>query len=202
MFAAVDRITARARFGIDTTAEVVVWHGRIGWCHKGLDILLGSWERVCQERPDRPLHLALLGAGPDMELMRQRIVRLPIRNVTWIDEFVSDREFIRSFLACGDVYAFPSRIEGMPNAPVEAMAAGLPVVACAASGIQDIFESGEQSGGIIVPAGDIDSFAKALGRVLDDERLRLCLSKNAQRRAQSFSLESVGAQFKSVLFCS
>ncbi len=88
----------------------------------------------------------------------------------------------------------------MPNAPVEAMAAGLPVVACAARGIRDIFESDEGSGGIVVPVGDIDNFANALGRVLDDEGLRLCLSKNALHRAQSFSAETVGAQLHSVLF--
>jgi glycosyltransferase involved in cell wall biosynthesis len=195
-----NQIAARVKFGIYKDAEVVVWHGRIEWSHKGLDILLDSWEKVCQQRPNRQLQLALLGAGRDMELLRQRIAKLPRQNVTWIDEFVSDREYIQSFLACGDVYTFPSRIEGMPNAPLEAMAVGLPVVACAASGIHDIFERGEESGGVIVPVGDIDSFAKALGRVLDDQELKLRLSKNARHRAQSFSLETVGAQFKSVLF--
>ena len=135
-----------------------------------------------------------------MDVLRQRIAKLPAKNVTWIDEFVSDRQFIRSFLASGDVYAFPSRVEGLPNAPVEAMAAGLPVVACAASGVPDIFEREKDSGGLVVPVGDVDSFAEALGRVLDDEDLKHRLSKRAQDRALSFAPETVGQQFKSVLF--
>jgi glycosyltransferase involved in cell wall biosynthesis len=200
IWAAADRAEARAKFGISRDAEVVVWHGRVEWIHKGLDILLSSWEKVCHERQARPLHLALLGAGRDMELLRQAIAKLPTQNVTWIDKFVSNRAFIRSFLATGDVYAFPSRIEGMPNAPVEAMAAGLPVVGCAASGVHDIFESGEHSGGIIVSVGDIDAFAKALGRALDDKQLAFQLSKNAKIRAQLFSQETIGARLESVLF--
>jgi glycosyltransferase involved in cell wall biosynthesis len=88
----------------------------------------------------------------------------------------------------------------MPNAPVEAMAAGLPVVGCAASGVHDIFESGEHSGGIIVSVGDIDAFAKALGRALDDKQLAFQLSKNAKIRAQLFSQETIGARLESVLF--
>ena len=199
-WASADRVAARAKLGIRTDAEVVVWHGRIEWYLKGLDILLDAWEKLSRERPDRPLHLALLGAGQDMDVLRQRIAKLPAKNVTWIDEFVSDRQFIRSFLASGDVYAFPSRVEGLPNAPVEAMAAGLPVVACAASGVPDIFESGEESGGLVVPVGDVDSFANALGRVLDDAGLKHRLSKRAQDRALSFAPETVGEQFESVLF--
>lgn len=97
---------------------------------------------------------------------------------------VSDREFIRSFLACGDVSAFPSRLEGFPNAPVEAMAAGLPVVAAAASGVREIFQDGENSGGIVIPVNDV---APRLGEC-------------GRHKARSFSLETVGAQLERVLF--
>jgi glycosyltransferase involved in cell wall biosynthesis len=196
----IPRSAARAKFGISEEAEVVVWHGRVQIGEKGLDLLLDAWERVCRERPGRPLQLALLGAGQGSSTLRDRIAALPTRNVIWIDEFVSDRQFIRSFLACGDVYAFPSRLEGFPNAPVEAMATGLPVVAAAASGVREIFEGGENSGGIVIPVNDVAALAAGLGRLLDDRDARRRLGECGHHRAKAFSFETVGAQFERVLF--
>jgi glycosyltransferase involved in cell wall biosynthesis len=196
----VDRSAARAKFGISQDAQVVLWHGRVQIGEKGLDLLLDAWDRVCHERPGRPLQLALLGAGQGSPYLRDRIAALPSRDVIWIDQFVSDRQFIRLFLACGDVYAFPSRVEGFPNAPVEAMAAGLPVVAAAASGVREIFQDGENSGGIVVPVNDVAALADGLGRLLDDEDARRRLGERGRHRAKSFSLETVGAQLERVLF--
>jgi glycosyltransferase involved in cell wall biosynthesis len=199
-WAPVDRTAARAKFRIPEEAQVVLWHGRVQMNAKGLDILLDAWERVCCERPGRPLQLALLGAGQDSPILRDRISALPSRNVIWIDEFVSDRQFIRFFLGCGDVYVFPSRKEGFPNAPVEAMAAGLPVVAAAASGVSEIFEAGENSGGIIVPVNDVGALAVGLGRLLDNEDARRRIGERGQLRAKTFSSEDIGAELERVLF--
>jgi len=196
----VERAPARDRFGIPRDAELVVWHGRVEMGAKGLDILMKAWEQICLERPGRRLRLALLGDGRDSLALQQRIDAFPEKNVVWIDTFVSDRRFIRSFLATGDVYAFPSRTEGMPIAPIEAMAAGLPVVAADASGVSDIFVNGEKSGGIVVPRGDVSAFAAALGRVLDNEHLRRLLAAAGRERARAFACETVGKQLRSVLF--
>jgi len=200
IWAPVERVSARDMFGIPTDAEVVVWHGRVEMGIKGLDVLMKAWERVCEERPGRHLKLAMLGDGQDSQALRQFIAALPHHNVTWIDSFVSDRKLIRSFLATGDIYAFPSRSEGMPNAPVEAMAAGLPVVAADVSGVRDILKDGEVSGGIAVPVGDVSAFAAALGRVLDDENLRRTLAVAGRERAKAFTSERVGEQLRAVLF--
>jgi glycosyltransferase involved in cell wall biosynthesis len=197
---AVQRGSARDMFGIPADAQVVLWHGRVEIGIKGLDILMAAWEQVCRERPGRHLRLAMLGDGGDSQALRQRIAALPDRNVTWIDKFISDRQLIRSFLATGDVYAFPSRFEGMPNAPVEAMAEGLPIVAADASGVRDIFKDGEASGGIIVPIDNALAFAAALGRVLDDENLRRKLAAGSRKRARDFIPETVGEQLCTVLF--
>ena len=142
----------------------------------------------------------MLGNGQGSEVLRQRIAALPNQNVTWIDSFVSDRKLIRCFLAAGDIYAFPSRIEGLPIAPVEAMAAGLPVVAADASGVRDIFKEGEASGGIVVPLDDVQAFAIALGRVLDDENLRHTLAVGSRKRAKAFAHETIGKQLSTILF--
>ncbi len=196
-----DRSQARAILNLPDDAEVVVWHGRIELQVKGLDILLDAWERICSERPGRDLRLLLMGTGKDSEKLRQRIAALPIQNVLWVDRFVNDRVEIQRFLSASDVYAFPSRVEGFPVAPIEAMACGLPVVAADASGVPDILEGGEASGGLVVPRGDATAFALALGRVLDNQEWRHELGNRARRRIEEhFSLEVVGRQLRDFFF--
>jgi len=200
MWGAVDRDEARAAFNLPPNARVAVWHGRVAMESKGLDILLDAWAQVCQQRPGQDLRLLMMGTGQDADQMRQRIESQLIPNVLWINEYITDRSAIRRFLSAGDVYVFPSRYEGFAVAPIEAMACGLPVVAAQASGIPDIFDKGEASGGIVVPRGDTAAFAQALGRVLDDQVLRQDLGRLARGRVeQAFSLEAVGRQLHTFL---
>jgi glycosyltransferase involved in cell wall biosynthesis len=197
---AIDRDGARAVIGIPLDAQVVVWHGRVEFGQKGVDILLDAWDRVCRERPERDLRLLLVGTGSDAEELGRRIATMGLRGVLWIDKFVNDRDAIRCYLSAADVYAFPSRSEGFPVAPIEAMACGLPVVAAEAQGVSDIFEGGEASGGLVVPCGDAGALALALGRVLDDEPWGRELGARARRRVEvSFSLEAVGEQLRAFI---
>jgi glycosyltransferase involved in cell wall biosynthesis len=195
-----DRAQARAALDIPITAKVVVWHGRISLHTKGLDILLEAWKAICQCSPGQDLRLMLMGTGRDAKQLQQCIDALPQQNILWVNEYVNDRAAICKFLSAGDVYAFPSRREGFPVAPIEAMACGLPVVAADAPGVPDIFEEGEQSGGIVVPRDNTDAFRLALESLLSDTERARRMGKVARRRVeQYFSLESVGLQLKQLL---
>jgi glycosyltransferase involved in cell wall biosynthesis len=200
MWQAIDRRQARAALGISADARVMVWHGRIDLYRKGLDILLNAWDQVCRKRLRRNLRLLLVGTGNDAEDLRRRIADMHLEGVLWIDKFLHDRTAIRLYLSAADVYAFPSRHEGFPVAPIEAMACGLPVVAANAPGISDIFDGGEASGGLVVPLGDVAAFSLALERLLDNEIFACELGKRARRRVDaSFSLAAVGEQLRSFL---
>jgi glycosyltransferase involved in cell wall biosynthesis len=195
MWRPADQAEARATLGLPSDTQIVVWHGRVEMYTKRLDVLLDAWEQVCCTRAGQNLLLLLIGVGQDTEKVRQRIAVLPTQNVLWVDKYVTDRTEIRHYLSAGDVYAFPSSYEGFPVAPIEAMACGLPLVAADASGVSDILEGGEASGGLLVPCGDVNAFARALGRILDNEAWRRELGKRARRRAKDFfSLEGVGRQ--------
>jgi glycosyltransferase involved in cell wall biosynthesis len=198
---ATNRNEARNSLGIPTNAQVVVWHGRIEFSTKRLDVLLDAWEQVCRQRTNRDLRLLLMGTGQDAEKLRQRIELLPMKNVLWVDKYVTDRTEIQRFLCAGDVYAFPSIYEGFPVAPIEAMACGLPLVAAEASGVPDILKGGEASGGLLVPRSDVAAFTLALGRILDDPDWRRELGKRARRRVEEyFSLEVVGRQLRDLIW--
>jgi len=195
------RNEVRAELGIPVNARVAVWHGRVSIWPKGLDILLQAWERVCNRRPSMDLRLLLVGQGQDAQELHRRISTLQLGNVIWLREFVHDRIAIRRYLSAADVYVFPSRHEGFPVAPIEAMACGLPVIAAAAQGIPDILEDGEASGGLVVPCDDAAAMALALGRVLDDEAWGHELGRRARKRIEaSFPLDRVGRQLREFLF--
>jgi glycosyltransferase involved in cell wall biosynthesis len=198
---ATDRAEARRALDIPTDAWVAAWHGRVDLYRKGLDILLDVWQQVCRKRIGRDLRLLLVGTGNDAEDLRRRIAAMRLEGVLWIDKFLHDPTAIRLYLSAADVYTFPSRHEGFPVAPIEAMACGLPVVATNTPGVTDIFEGGEASGGLLVPPGDAAAFSLALERLLDNKTFACELGKRARHRVDtSFSLTAVAEQLRSFLF--
>jgi glycosyltransferase involved in cell wall biosynthesis len=189
------RQDARRALGIAGTTRVAVWHGRIDIRTKGLDVLLEAWQAVCARRSGQDVLLLLVGSGADADRLDEEIRRTGATHLQWIREYVIDRARVREFLSAADVYVFPSRREGFPVAPLEAMACGLPVIAAAVAGITDIFDTGEESGGVIVPSGDPISLARHLGRLLDDEGLAGRLGARARTRVErAFSPLTVGPQ--------
>jgi glycosyltransferase involved in cell wall biosynthesis len=195
------RAAARAQLGIADDASVVEWHGRVTIHRKGLDVLLAAWEQICEQRVDVPLLLLLVGTGPDADDFRRRVAATGMRNIRWRDEYVSDRAELVTYQAAADVFVLPSRHEGFPVAPIEAMAIGLPVVAADAPGVADILSEGRRSGGIVVPRDDPDALAAALLQLIDDRDLAVDLGVRGRRTVeQHYSLQAVGTQLRAFLF--
>lgn len=196
----IDRATARTSMGVGADARLVIWHGRVDVKNKGLDVLLHAWKHLTEEHPDPTLQLLLVGTGRDAPQFRHRLDVLALQGVVWVDRYVTDRETLSHYLSASDVYAFPSRHEGFPVAPMEAMVCGLPVVAADAPGVVEILPENESSGGLIVPRGDAVAFARALWRILEDGPLRRELGRRARERAETaFSMETIGRRLVEVL---
>ena len=195
-----DRDAARAELGLGAQAAVVAWHGRIDIGSKGLDVLLEAWKRLSDERVRADLVLLLIGSGSDAPELREQITEMGLPGVRWIDEYVLDRDRLCRHLSAADIYAFPSRHEGFAVAPLEAMACGLPVVACDGPGIADVLAGGEASGGVSVPQEDAGAFADALRFLITDLPKRRELGRLARQRVErEFSLESVGRELRCFL---
>jgi starch synthase len=192
-----DRERARAELGIRAGSLVVGWHGRVEIDHKGLDLLV---EAVRLLPAEREVVLLLVGGGTDADALRRLIAEAALDRVRFVDEFIRDRGRLADYLSACDVYAFPSRREGFPVAPVEAMACGLPIVATDVPGIKEILAGGAEGGGLIIPPEDPAALANALTRLLDDQSFRAELGRRARRRAETaFSLDAVGRQLRDFL---
>jgi glycosyltransferase involved in cell wall biosynthesis len=189
-----DRAAARAEMGLPEGAAVACWHGRVDIRRKGLDILVGAWRRVCEERPEADLRLLLCGAGAGNERLRQLMKDAGLRGVYWHDEYTTDKTIVRRRLAASDLFVFPSRHEGFAVAPMEAMACGRAVVACDAPGVADLLGGGESSGGIVVTGKNTKrKLAKAMGRLLDDREFAARMGRAARRRIEEgYSPEAIG----------
>jgi glycosyltransferase involved in cell wall biosynthesis len=195
-----DEDTVRNELGIPLEAKVIVYHGRIDIRKKGLDVLLGAWKGICDKRPNQALYLLLIGTGPDALTFKQKIDTENLRNIVWVNEYIRDRKLMQRYLSAANVYTLPSRHEGFPVAPLEAMACSLPIVATNVEGIPEILESGEMSGGLMVPVENVEALASALESILDDEAWAIELGKRARQRVeQGFSFEVIGQQIRSIL---
>ncbi len=114
----------------------------------------------------RPVAVAFVGIEPDRELAALRDA-LPGRHTV---AFVPFTERPLAFYRLASAVALPSRIEGLSQSLLEAMALGLPVIASEAGGNPDLVTSGET--GLLVPPLDADAWARALDRVLADAAFR------------------------------
>ncbi len=196
-----EKSAARILLGIPTNARLAVWHGRIDFRRKGLDVLLEAWQIVCRQHSNRDWRLLLIGSGNNADEMRGQIAKTKPQALTWIDEYVNDRALIRRYLSAADVYVFPSRHEGFAVAPLEAMACGLPLVASDIPCVRDILEDAANSGGLIVQPDNADAFAIALKQLLEDEKLSFQMGKKARLSVEKrFSTAAVGVQLSAFLF--
>ena len=187
------RTAAREELRVPDGTVVVGWHGRIDIHRKGLDVLLHAW-RLLRDRPGLPdRRLLMIGSGADAAELGRRLAELGTHDVTWLDQYVLDKRRVADLLSAADLYAFPSRHEGFPVAPLEAMAAGLPLVAADAPGVAEILPAGERSGGVIVPREDGRRMADELAALLGDAPRRERMARSARAEVDRlFSPEAVG----------
>ena len=173
----------RARYRVPDGVRVVGTVGRLR-PQKGIGTLLEAFPRV---RDRVPAQLWIIGEGPLRAELEAEARRLGIAGSV---RFWGERSDVPELLACMDVYAHAALFEGMPNAVMEAMAAGLPVVASEVDGTRELIREGET--GWLVPPGEAAALAARLLAVLDDAEEAARVGQAAARHmAENFSVEKM-----------
>jgi glycosyltransferase involved in cell wall biosynthesis len=148
---------------------------------KGHDLLLDALPELRRRVPR--VHVLFAGAGPLEDELRRRAEVHGDRVC-----FLGHRTDMPALMAASDLVVLPSRSEALPTVLMEAAAAGRPVVATRVGGVPEVVEDGAT--GLLVPPGDPDGLAAAMGRLLQDAGMARDLGARARRRAAaSFSLE-------------
>jgi glycosyltransferase involved in cell wall biosynthesis len=170
-------------------AEVDEWRGRIGWEPSRRTIAIAArpkdQEEVVRglERVTTPVRLVL--AGLDGEALQGPLPAVPARHAVVRLPFLSD---VRPLYELVEVVLHPSRWDALPQAVLEAMALGKPVIASRATGNAVIIT--DEQDGLLVEPSEPDAWARALERLLGNPALAARLGAAARRRArEDFPLE-------------
>ena len=124
---------------------------------KGFDLLIEAMARLAH-RGQRPVHLRILGDGPEAPSLREQIARLGLQQHVTLAGYRSNP---LPYYRQADLFCLPSRYEGLPNALAEAMACRVPVLAAdCPSGPRELLAGGQYGG--LVPAGDPAALADAI----------------------------------------
>jgi glycosyltransferase involved in cell wall biosynthesis len=192
-----ERRTLRRELGLTTGEFVVIYTGRLVR-YKGLPLLLRTWARVAQGRLG--LRLLLIGTGgQDMDNCEAEL-RAFVRDhrLESTVTFTGGVDDVHAYLQASDAFVFPTENEAFGISLIEAMACGLPCIATAVGGVNDIVTDGRD--GLLVPAGDSGALEGALRRVLDDGEMRACVGAAARRTVvDRYGVEGVVAEYEALL---
>jgi glycosyltransferase involved in cell wall biosynthesis len=163
----------RAKYGLSPDDDVAVSVSRLVE-KNGLKKLLEAMPKI---DIGRPVRLLLIGEGPMKEELSAMAHRLGIQTRVHFLGDIPNRE-VHNYLALADVFVRPSLSEGLGNAFLEAMAAGVPIVGSLAGGIADFLKDGET--GFAVQPSDAEDIAGKMKLALTDVELRTRVIKNAR----------------------
>jgi glycosyltransferase involved in cell wall biosynthesis len=150
---------------------------------KGHSYLLDAVAQLRREIPD--VKALVVGDGELRPSLEQRTQALRLSDSVI---FTGTRRDVPEILALLDVFVLPSLWEGLPIALLEAMAAGLPVVATRVGGVPEVVVDGET--GLLVPPRDPDALSEAILTLLQDPDLRQKMGQAGQERVREyFSVE-------------
>jgi glycosyltransferase involved in cell wall biosynthesis len=153
-------------------------------------MLLRAFARVQDKLNSR---LLLVGDGPERSAIETEIARLSLQKSVTLLGVRSD---IPEILAASDVFLLSSNREGLPLAVLEAMAAGVPVVATNVGDLPMIVKDGVT--GLLVNPDDECEFANALFELLSNENRAKELGNRARKLAEGFSVEAMVRAYESL----
>ena len=189
-FAAPGRDEARKSLGLGT-GPILLCVGRLAR-DKGFATAIEALARL-----ESDARLLVLGSGPERALLEQTARRTGVSDRV---DFLGSkpRAEVVHHLAASDVFVFPTeRDEAAPLVPLEAMAAGLPVVASDIGGGAELIESGKN--GLLVPPASVDSLARAIDSLLADDALRRRMGEAARERiVERYTIEAMTRQTAAV----
>ncbi len=168
-----------------TAPENIVAVGRLE-PQKNFSLLLDAFSGISKDFPEEKL--LICGEGPLHSELEEHAQELGLSSRV---DFLGNVSDIKPVLAKAEVFVLSSDYEGLPNALMEAMAAGVPCVStdCPCGGPRSLIQTEDE--GILVPVGDLKQMIYALRMLLGNPARQEVLSVNARKRAEVFRTDKV-----------
>ncbi|MFN8606003.1 MAG: glycosyltransferase [Vulcanimicrobiota bacterium] len=176
-----DSNSAHQELNLGQADSLFLYVGRMGR-EKSIDFLLQAYRAY--RLAGGKAYFALIGGGPELENLKKLAHELGIQEFC---RFLGYRqhERLKDYLAATRLFLFASQTETQGLVLIEAAAAGVPVVAVRASGVNEAVEP--EGSGILTAPGNLEEFTEALLRIDQDQALRERLSQRASQWAEGFS---------------
>lgn len=150
---------------------------------KGHEVALGALTRLPEE-----LCMVFIGDGPERPRLEELARKLGVAPRC---RFLGSRTDVPAILDACDMYLQTSHAEGFGIAALEAMAAGLPVVASESPGLGDLV----RGAGVLFPAGDAETCADVIKRVISDDAGMARMKGLGRARAREYSIERCAERY-------
>lgn len=155
--------------------------------HKDYPTWIRTARRLSRLEPN--MRFIIAGTGPDEQLIRDQILQAGLQDTVFLLGFRKDVERLMQSL---NVFLITSKTEGLGTIVLEALAAGVPVVATRAGGIPEMIIDGET--GLLAPIGDDNTLAQSVLRIFTDTALRETLVAGGRKKAATFSFRNTAAK--------
>lgn len=160
--------------------------------NKNQRLLVDAYAKIAMQYPD--WRLDLIGDGSGKQALEEYVNTLPCKDRIHFTGAVND---VAKRMSEASIFVLPSKIEGMPNALIEAMVMGMACIStdCPCGGPRDLIAA-DESNGILVPVDSVDSMAMALKRLITNDTLRESMGDNAKKIINTLHPDSVNKQWK------
>jgi glycosyltransferase involved in cell wall biosynthesis len=177
------RTRKRKELGISPDSLVI---GYVGWLIpiKGVTYLVRAMANIAEKYPKSILVLVGKGdeKGEEEIKLKEQVGNLGLRDKV---HFLGWRSDVDKIMGCFDIFVLPSLNEGMGRVLVEAMAAGLPIVASRVGGIPDLVKNGQN--GLLLPPEDAIALEKAISSLLEDKKKRKRMGQAGTKMCRHYS---------------
>jgi glycosyltransferase involved in cell wall biosynthesis len=171
------RVETRRELGIADDAVLVLSVGRLVY-QKGHEYLIQAMQMSVRESPS--IRAVICGEGPLRDVLERKVTRLGLEGRVTL---TGNRLDIGRYLSAADIFVLPSRWEGLPVALLEAMDAGLPVVATGVEGVEEVIQNADE--GILVPPEDARALAASISALGKDAGRRARMGAAARARVRA-----------------
>ncbi len=187
-----DREPVRQQIVLKPDDVLFLTVGRLVY-EKGHEFLVEAMSEVAKSAPNATV--GICGDGPLRGELVHQIERLGLQKKV---NLLGLWENLHELLAAADVFVLPSRWEGLPMALLEAMMAGLPVIATRVEGVDEVVEDGVH--GLLVPTEAPDALAKAILQLCRDPEMRRRMGAAARKRVlESYTTDRMCGQYLALM---
>lgn len=188
LMVSISQAEAKRELGIDgkiilTVARLVPW--------KGIDMLIKILPRFNNET-----QLLVVGDGPDIHRLKSLAFGIGVeKRVIFRGQIPHNK--VSLYLRAADIFVLPSSYEGLPHTILEAMIAGIPIVATNTGGIPEVIESGKE--GFLLKPEDLSGLEESISRLLEDSATALKFTENAKEKVKQFNSDILGEEIHRIL---